>query len=590
MTAAGLASGFGGAISNDYAGIGKASAKGFGPLIEFWLLNGATFGPFTITNSSHSFTLTPVSENILASGNIVGTAANLSSLGSYGGQTQTMIPLPGSPAICGGTVSGLASGVTTDQRGFSRTTTYNGITCVDVGAVQTDYTAVAFSSSSYTGAVNQVPSPAPVVTVTENGQNLGGVPITLGYSGTGSPTGLGPVTTVGGTGAIFSSLTASAAAQGTLSISLPITASSNVVQPAALTASASLNIQTSLPQTITFVTSSPVTYGYAPITLMATGGRSGNPVTFSLDTSSTPGAATVSGSTLTIKGVGTVVIDANQAAGSGYDAAVQVQQSVVVNPASLTITASSPTVTYGSAAPTITPIFGTFFNGDTSAVLTKQPTCVTAYTTTSAVGSSPSTSCSGAAATNYAFTYVNGAVSVNPAPTFTISGSSASLIITPGATTGNTVSIITTPFNGFTGTVNLSCSIGPTAVSNTPTCSLSPASVTITGTGTQTSTLTISTTAATTAENHLKKLLWPSAGTTLALVLMIGVPRRRRGWLTMLGVLVFSIAVGAIGCGVVANGVSSGTTGTVANTYTITVTGTSGNVTGTGGTIALTVQ
>lgn len=514
----------------------------------------------------------------------------LAALGSYGGTTTgTLLPEPGSPAICAGSTALIPSGLTTDQRGFGRTTTYNSSICVDLGAVQTNYTAAAFSSSSYSGVANQNLNPAPVVTVTENGQNVGGIPITLGYSGTGSPTGLGPVTTVGGTGATFSSLTASAAAQGTLSISLPITSSSNSVQPAALTASASLNIQ--LPtQTITFVTSSPVIYGYAPITLTATGGASGNPVTFSLDSTSTPGAATLNGSTLTIKGVGTAVIDANQAAGSGYAAAAQVQQSIIINPASLTITASSATVTYGSVAPTITPIFGTFFNGDTSAVLTKQPTCVTAYTTTSAVGSSPSTTCSGAAAVNYTFTYINGTVSVNPPPAFAISGGSSSLTITPGATTGNTVPITTTPSNGFTGTVNLSCSISPAAVSNPPTCSLSPASVTITGAGTQTSTLTISTTAATTAENHLKKLLWPSAGTALALVLMVGVPRRRRGWLTMLGVLVLSTAVGAIGCGGGVSGGSSGTTGTAAGTYTITVTGTSGNVTGTVGTIVLTVQ
>ena len=100
----------------------------------------------------------------------------------------------------------------------------------------------------------------------------------------------------------------------------------------------------------------------------------------------------------------------------------------MINPASLTITASSPNVTYGSAVPPITPIFGAFFNGDTSAVLTKQPTCVTAYTTTSAAGSSPSTSCSGAMAANYAFTYVNGSVTVNKvAATVTVTQSSSNI-------------------------------------------------------------------------------------------------------------------------------------------------------------------
>ena len=624
---------------------------------------------------------------------ITGSSPLLAAPGNYGGSSQTMLPEPGSPAICSGTSGLIPSGVIVDQRGFSRTTSYGGTACADLGAVQTDYTAVVFSASSYSDLVNQNVNPALVVTVTENGQNIGGVPITLGFSGTGSPTGLGPVTTMGGAGAIFSSLTASSPAQGTLSVNLPITAPGNAVQPAALTASASLNIHSTV-QTITFAAPSTQTYGTAPITLAATGGDSGNPVTFSLDPTSTPGAATLSGSTLTITGVGMIVIDANQAAGSGYTAAAQVQQSVQVNAASLTITASSPTVTYGSAVPTITPIFGTFFNGDTSSVLTKQPTCVTAYTMASAAGSSPLTSCSGAAAANYTFTYLNGSVSVSKAPatvtvtpssssittaqaltvtvavggggstptgsvtltngsyssgavtlasgsatisipagslavgsdtlsatytpdtagslnyngatgtssvsvvlppTFVVGSSgSSSISIVPGATTGNTVPITITPSNGFTGTVTLTCSISPTAASDPATCSLSPNSVVITGTVAQTSTLTISTTASTVGENQLKKVLWPSAGTALALLLMIGVPRRRRGWRTMLGVLALSIALGSIGCGGDGGGnggggSGGGNSGTTPGTYTITVTGTSGNVTGTVGTITLTV-
>lgn len=521
---------------------------------------------------------------------ITGSNPLLAALGSYGGLTQTMLLQPGSPAICSGSTAFIPTGVNTDQRGFNRTTTYNSITCVDLGAVQTDYTSVAFASSSYSGVVGQSVNPTPVVTVTENGQNIGGVPVTLGYSGTGSPTGLGPRTTAAGTGASFSNLTAPSVADGTLTVSLPITALGNSVQPAALTASATLNIDTTA-QTITFLAASPVSYGSAPITLVATGGASGNPVTFSLDPTSSIGAATLTGSILTVKGVGTVVIDANQAAGSGYLAAAQVQQKVVVNPASLTITASSPAVTYGSAVPTITPIFGTFFNGDTSAVLTQQPTCVTAYTITSAVGSSPSTSCSGAAASNYTFTYVNGSVTVNPAPTFAVGGGSASISIAPGATTGNTAAITVTPSGGFTGTVNLTCSISPVAANDPPGCSLSPASVTITGTGAQNSTLTITSTASTVSENQLKRLLWPVTGTALALVLMIGVPRRRRGLLTMLGVLALSTAVGAIGCGGSGGSHSGGgNSGTTAGTYTVTVTGTSGSVTGTVGTITLVVQ
>ncbi len=45
------------------------------------------------------------------------------------------------------------------------------------------------------------------------------------------------------------------------------------------------------------------------------------------------------------------------------------------------------------------------------------PTCTTAYTATSVVGSTPATSCSGGAvSSNYSFTYVNGSVTITKAP------------------------------------------------------------------------------------------------------------------------------------------------------------------------------
>ena len=105
-------------------------------------------------------------------------------------------------------------------------------------------------------------------------------------------------------------------------------------------------------QTIAFTTpASPVTYGVSPITLVATGGASGNAVVFSV----VSGPATVSGSTLTITGVGTVVVAANQAGNANYTAATQVTQSIVVNQASQTITFTTPTstVTYGVAPITL---------------------------------------------------------------------------------------------------------------------------------------------------------------------------------------------------------------------------------------------
>lgn len=93
--------------------------------------------------------------------------------------------------------------------------------------------------------------------------------------------------------------------------------------------------------------------------------------------------------------------------------------SLTITKAPLTITASSPTVTYGAAAPSITAAtFSGLVNSDASSVVTGI-SCNSAYTTTSAVGSLPATSCSGGTASNYTISYTAGSVIINQAtPTF----------------------------------------------------------------------------------------------------------------------------------------------------------------------------
>jgi hypothetical protein len=106
--------------------------------------------------------------------------------------------------------------------------------------------------------------------------------------------------------------------------------------------------------------------------------------------------------------------------------------------------------------PTINPIYSGFKNGETSAVLTQQPTCSTTATSTSAVGTYPS-SCSGASAANYQINYGTGAVLVTR----------ASLIITASSGSfqyGHTVPAITPTYSGFQG------SDGPGSLATLPTC------------------------------------------------------------------------------------------------------------------------
>ena len=80
-------------------------------------------------------------------------------------------------------------------------------------------------------------------------------------------------------------------------------------------------------QTIAFATpASPVPYASGPITLSATA-SSGLTIAFSVHS----GPATVSGSTLTITGIGTVVVAADQPGNNNYLAAPQVTHAIVVN-------------------------------------------------------------------------------------------------------------------------------------------------------------------------------------------------------------------------------------------------------------------
>ncbi len=164
---------------------------------------------------------------------------------------------------------------------------------------------------------------------------------------------------------------------------------------------------------------------------------------------------------------------------------------------------------------------------------------------------------------------------------YTLSGTGIN--ISAGASTGNTSTITVTPASsGFSGTVALTCAVtsSPTGAIDAPTCSLNPASVSVSGKA-ATSTLTVNTTAPSTsgALNYpLKNVLAAAGGTALACLLMFTIPARRKGWRTILSLIVFALAISAaIGCGGSSNGGGGSVGGTTAGTYVVTVTGTSGS-------------
>lgn len=191
-------------------------------------------------------------------------------------------------------------------------------------------------------------------------------------------------------------------------------------------------------------------------------------------------------------------------------------------------------------------------------------------------------------------------ISVTALPTtFTISGTAVT--IAPGATTGNASSITVTPGGGFTGSVFLSASItsGPNGALYPPTFSFSSTSpVSITGTSAGTATLTVLTTAPTSSALTYpvrRGVPWyTSAGAALACVLLFGIRPRRQSWRTLLGMLMFLVALvgGVLACGGGGGGGGGGgaaNLGTTAGAYTVTVSGTSGTTSATG-TVSLIVQ
>jgi hypothetical protein len=90
---------------------------------------------------------------------------------------------------------------------------------------------------------------------------------------------------------------------------------------------------------------------------------------------------------------------------------------LTVTPAPLTITADDQTKPYGAALPAFTASYRGFVNGDTAASLTMPPTLSTTAASSSHVTGSPyAITIGGAADSDYAISYVAGALTMTPVP------------------------------------------------------------------------------------------------------------------------------------------------------------------------------
>jgi sugar lactone lactonase YvrE len=348
------------------------------------------------------------------------------------------------------------------------------------------------------------------------------------------------------------------------------------------------------PQAIDFTApTSPVAFGVAPITLVATGGGSGNPVVFTVDGSST-GSGSIAGSVLTITSAGTLVIDANQAGNATYSAAPQVQQSIVVTaiaqainfpvpivspivlngyPIGLSATAT-PSVTTGTP-PVTSPASGStiVFTVDSSSTATGNICPVSQSTAThpcsglnEVVVTSAGTlvidaNLAGSAGYSAAPQQQQSIVVYAASPTTPIS-SPNTLVISKAGGSGS-ITITVTPSAVFTAPIAFSVSNLPTGA----TASFNPVNVTPNGTNPVSTTLTITTAAASAMLHRNSNPLLPG-GTALALALcFIGFRKRRK--ILMLLLLVVSAAGLGIFSGCASNNVPTTTTVTVTATTVV---------------------
>jgi hypothetical protein len=275
---------------------------------------------------------------------IDGAPINLAPLGNYGGPTQTMPPLPGSPAICIGKQSNIPSGVTTDQRGFPNNSGYtigsSTKLCVDSGAVETNF-AISFSGEPPASSFVNT-NFAAAVTLTESGSPFTPavtIPLTLNPAGA-TLTGDSAATSAGianytlqvgsvGTG---DSLTANLLLNGALTPQLAISATST-----------SFDINAITPTTVTVNCPPSVTYSGAvqtPCTAVATGaGGFSQPLTVSYSSDTTD--------------VGTVTASASFPGNASYGAS-SASTTFAITAAPATVSLSNLVQTYSASPEAVT--------------------------------------------------------------------------------------------------------------------------------------------------------------------------------------------------------------------------------------------
>jgi len=184
---------------------------------------------------------------------------------------------------------------------------------------------------------------------------------------------------------------------------------------------------------------------------------------------------------------------------------------------------------------------------------------------------------------NYVPATITAPLTVVSGSTLPFSLSASNLSISPGATTGNTSTITSTPQGGFTGSVYLTCALtaNPSGAVHLPTCTI-PASVSITGSSAVTTNMTITSTAPSTTQARLTPAPFKSPKppakflffAVAAVLFFYSAQPPRRSYLrfallfTLLIALLFMMSCGGGGSN---SGGGQTIPGTTAGSYTFTV-------------------
>jgi fibronectin type 3 domain-containing protein len=164
-------------------------------------------------------------------------------------------------------------------------------------------------------------------------------------------------------------------------------------------------------------------------------------------------------------------------------------------------------------------------------------------------------------------------------PAFTLTATTPSAV-DPGSSAISTVTASTT--TGYAGTVTLACALttSPAGATDLPVCSAGSSTITLSG-GATTGTATVTVTTAVFTGILVQPKTggnmrgWTGGGAVLALLVLLGVPARRRSWRTMLGAIALIAVLSSMtACGGDFRRTTPINAGTSAGSYTFTVTGT----------------